>query len=395
MRSGKTVYVIGAGFSKAAGFPLQAEILPRIQEFRPENIDIISAPGFALSLFEENEQLLFPFLNSIFESSQPTLEDIFTLLDQAIARREYCQKYSWKELDEIRRVLKTAVLFVLHDASEKIPEEQEKFYQSIAAYLIDERVKAPQDTEPSCFILLNWDSLLEDQIYKCLRSARGVGKVDIDYCCKTQPLATSPHVASPIQKANGLYNLKFIKLHGSSNWLLCPNCNKLFTGIGSEMGVWEQYAIPQSCPDCAPSNPDSETGPKLEPFLITPTYVKSFDNAHIQTIWDEAYLSLAEAKKVIFIGYSLPEADYHFRTLLKRALRSDVEVIFVGRNTSQFAVNTPKKLRHLFPVTRYQNFFGSNVEFNLSGAEGYFQQVLGERTLVNRIRSLRERFKRF
>ena len=390
---GKTVYVLGAGFSKAAGFPLQSEILPRIREFRPENIDIISTPNFAP--FEENDELLFPFLNTIFERSQPTLEDIFTLLDQAIARREYCQNYSWEKLEEVRRVLKTAVLFVLHDASEKIDEQQEYFYQSIAAHFIDERIKAPLDDEPLSFLLLNWDSLLEDQIYKCLRRTNGIGKADIDYCCKTLPLATSPHTGSPIQKAKGIYNIKIIKLHGSSNWLRCPNCNKLFTGIGGEIGVWEQYAVPQPCPDCSSGTRtfDEDSEPRLEPFMITPTYVKLFDNTHIQAIWDEAYLTLAEADKVIFIGYSLPEADYHFRTLLKRALRRDVEVSFVGRATSQAAANTAKRLRQYFPVTRYTNFFGPSIEFDLTGSEGYFGGVLGERTLVNRMRSLKRRFR--
>ncbi|NQT91624.1 MAG: hypothetical protein HQ559_02600, partial [Lentisphaerae bacterium] len=79
----KTVYVLGAGFSRAAGFPLQAEILQRVRGLYavdlPEDVS-----GQAL----EDNASTRKFLDGQFGADQePTLEDVFTLLDEIIADR--------------------------------------------------------------------------------------------------------------------------------------------------------------------------------------------------------------------------------------------------------------------------------------------------------------------
>lgn len=43
-------------------------------------------------------------------------------------------------------------------------------------------------------------------------------------------------------------------------------------------------------------------------YAGTPTFVKRFDNPHLQMTWHNAFIELVEADKVVFIGYSLPGA---------------------------------------------------------------------------------------
>jgi NAD-dependent SIR2 family protein deacetylase len=233
-----------------------------------------------------------------------------------------------------------------------------------------------------------------------LRKTNGIKKADVDYCCYTTPLEeTCPHTPSILQKAKKIFNLKIMKIHGSVNWLQCPNCNRLFTGVGDEKDVWEQYFKPKHCPDCNSfmmlEPDDASKSPLLEQFFITPTFVKIFENAHIKMTWYNAYMDLSEATEVVFIGYSLPEADYHFRTLLRRAIRRDASITVVLTNSDKPKDYIPKYLHSTFPVIRYKSFFGHDrLSFDLSGTKAYFQRVMGEQTIRGRLQSLRNRFRR-
>lgn len=392
----KTVYVIGAGFSFEGGFPLQAQILERILKY---DINILSGEksDYFLrlnNLFLPQKKSLKEFLGKVFSSSKiPSLEDVFTLLDQTIARKAYCLGYSWEDLNKIRNSLKYAILIIFHDASVRIKEENSDFYREVASYLVSERVKASLKGDPFSILSLNWDTLLEDSIYWCLNKVSALKKIDIDYCCYTTPIGKScPHTPSLIQKAKKIYNLKILKLHGSANWLWCPNCDRLYTGVGSKDSVWELYVLPRSCENCVKlSKTDkAEPVPVLEPFFITPTFTKVFDNTHIQMIWHNAYVELAEADKVVFIGYSLPEADYHLRTLIRRAVRPEAQIDIILKKTDIPSAGTFERLKRYYPATRYQEFFGmKRIKLYSTGMRGYFNNKIG--TLQGNIRILKGR----
>jgi hypothetical protein len=53
--------------------------------------------------------------------------------------------------------------------------------------------------------------------------------------------------------------------------------------------------------------------------IATFSYRKSFRTAAYPAIWSEAENILANSKKWIFIGYSLPEADFELKHLIKNA----------------------------------------------------------------------------
>jgi hypothetical protein len=155
-----------------------------------------------------------------------------------------------------------------------------------------------------------------------------------------------------------------------------------------------QYVSPPLCRFClsfAASEEELQGAPLLEPFFVTPTFLKIFDNPHIRMIWHNAYIELVEATRVVFVGYSLPEADYHLRALLRRAIRPATEVVAVLIKEDAPDDSTPLHLRSLLPAERYRAFFGDDrVTLRLEGAKGFFETELGQGSLSDRIDAIRQ-----
>jgi len=389
-RNGRIVYVIGAGFSKPAGFPLQAEILERVRSFTYLDLaDDVPAQASSDNLQTQK------FLGERFGSDQePTLEDVFTLLDQLIAGKVALPGYSVQQLHEVRDVLDRAILLPFHQASASVRDTGAEFYRSVAAFMLRSALSgAPVDGTVS-IVSLNWDSLMEDSLVWCVRELAGRDLAGVEYCCPLSSLTGKAWSYGPPSSTSGSGTIKVAKLHGSTNWLSCPMCKRLFTGLGSDQDVWRLYVRPRKCPHCMklwldPSVVRGEA-PELEPFFVTPTFAKVFDNPHIQLIWHTAFVELSEADEVVFIGYSLPDADYHVRTLLRRAIRRDARITVVLTQGDETRRNTPKNLRRFLPAERYRVFFGSDRPiFELSGVEGYFNRVMGSASLRQRLAGMR------
>ncbi|MCB9772655.1 MAG: hypothetical protein H6754_08930 [Candidatus Omnitrophica bacterium] len=400
LKKQKTVYILGAGFSYEAGFPLQTDILRRIQETKVGLLSGDTTDDFLLlsELFlahQERSDTLKEFLTRVFSSSvNPSLEDVFTLLDQTIAKRGFCLKYSWKELNEINDSLKRAILTIFHYSADKLRKNPVLFYNQFACHLLEERFKNGLAEDSISVISLNWDTLIEDRIYECIESTQTYKKIDVDYCSYTTPIHKDClHTPSLIQKAKKIYNLKILKLHGSINWLLCPNCNRLHTGLGSKESIWNLYVKPRKCESCKilSDAKEAEKIPDMEPLFVTPTFTKVFDNTHIQMVWHNAHVEIAEADRIVFIGYSLPEADYHFRTLIKRAIRSDTFIDVVLKRNDKISRDTKPFQRKFFAETRYRNFFGENrVRFYWDGVGGYFRDTFKGMNLTARLKRIKK-----
>lgn len=395
--SSHTVYVLGAGFSYGAKVPLQAKILERLRQLRlaidtPE-ADFFERMPIELAVhFQDTWGKIQEFLDKIFSGvMNPSLEDVFTLLDQTIETRGYCLGMNWVDLEMVRTALYKAIVILFLDCKHTGGIDL-LLYRHIALELMVQRLAARQSGRGVSVISVNWDCILEDAIYWCLEKLE-TKAIDIDYCCYSIPFeGTSRHTTSILQKAKNLYNLKVMKLHGSVNWLLCPNCNRLSVGLGATAEQLCEYTIGRRCLECSESWLSDEgtevTGAILEPFIISPTFMKQFDNVHIQMVWHNAYMDLCRADKVVFIGYSLPEADYHLRTLLKRAIRvgTAIDVVLVDDDR---APDEPafENIRHKYAASRYEAFFGTgeHIKYYFDGVEGYFAEMCDGVTLDDKL----------
>jgi hypothetical protein len=101
-----------------------------------------------------------------------------------------------------------------------------------------------------------------------------------------------------------------LKLHGSLNWLYCPICRAIDLTETTKGGL-TALLNEANCDEC---------GVQREAVIITPSYLKEYNNNFVIQVWRAAELKLQKADEVVFIGYSLPDADIVLRMLFTRAL---------------------------------------------------------------------------
>ena len=61
--------------------------------------------------------------------------------------------------------------------------------------------------------------------------------------------------------------------------------------------------------------------------------MKDLRNPVVSTIGSEIEQELRIAKKVVFVGYSLPDADVHVRALFAKSLSRDTQIVVVNPDT--------------------------------------------------------------
>jgi hypothetical protein len=351
----KEVYILGAGFSIDGGAPKQKNILQEIYNLKNTT-----------SKFYKKRKDLFSFLKILFpleikDIIHINLEDIFTILDKAIINDEFIQDFSPKELREKKKLLNYCTIFTfktLIDKTDRI------FYDELSGILVNLRIAAQKDGDPFSIINLNWDTILDNSLDSATEEYNNTVKLEdscfVDYCTYTNFFEGMKfHISSSKIKAMGYYNVKMLKLHGSFNWLICSNCNRLFVNsfYSQLLEVENNSKIRFDCMGCQIEN-------SFKSALISPTLLKDLNNVHLKLIWHNTGIELMEAKKIIFVGYSFPLADYDFRYLLKKSIRTnaDIEIVLLDDEESKLAFE------------RYKLFFGSRIKVEYkNGCESYFR----------------------
>ena len=143
----------------------------------------------------------------------------------------------------------------------------------------------------------------------------------------------NPREPVTISKGGDPKSIKIIKIHGSVNWKYCNCCNQVLltpwqTKIDLSSMSFKGY-IYASC-----ANPETVEfdlvcpldGNKYETFIVPPSHIKDLSHPAINKLLDEAALEFRLAKKIVFVGYSFPEADVHFKALLKKNIRTNIEL---------------------------------------------------------------------
>ena len=81
----------------------------------------------------------------------------------------------------------------------------------------------------------------------------------------------------------GGYNIKYLKLHGSMNWLHCPNCQRMYVKFGEKTILQNK----QHCRHCMENYKfsENESSIELRGNLLLPTFIKDLSNIQIQLIF--------------------------------------------------------------------------------------------------------------
>jgi hypothetical protein len=312
----RTLFFFGAGASAAESpfAPTNYELYDRIRRSLVERRRLHPTLHRFLDRWEKDDY-----------AHMPTVEELLSILDTCLQRGEPIgQGWSITELTRCREELLGFIHeFIGLTCEERGAEAHDKsLYQRLLTCLSREHLT---------LISLNYDTLLDGAIRRVgLRADYG-----LDFL-------VAPDVPPDTPK------IKLFKLHGSLNWAYCPSClTTLYTEVRRITSRWH-------CPNC---------GRQLEALIVPPSPLKVPPSPFLSALWKKAEWELAQTCEIVFIGYSLSDADANIRYLLFRGFFDEVPRVTVVLDMESPAV-----------MDRYRRLFPGGVSFYLGGFEEYLRR---------------------
>lgn len=294
----------------------------------------------------------------------PGLPLFMSLLDMALDRHQsFHRQWDVNRISEIRqamepRYFRTAGTQALSGTNQQPLYPLQKFY--------------PFPEEP-CVISLNYDLIIDTALMFYSEQRDDHEGRFPNYCCdiRTEFYRNEPRRFGSL-----------LKLHGSLNWLHCKTCHRLEIGASESkrflkvlnrlLGSSAQTTLETSC--MWQGNPCQICGSEMRPLLIAPTQLKDYRNPHLMQVCYEAERVLRESRRVIFIGYSLPDDDLEVIYLFKRGLAHLLpkQITVVEYDLTNPTLNAHEVGR------RYRALFG-DVDWHPEGLDSWLiQQQVSE-----------------
>lgn len=338
--------IVGAGFSLNAGLPLAGGFtkellsLGRVVEDGPSARQIAFIKSFADRVFGEGA--------SRTADDWPDLEDIFTLIDlSANTGHHLGPHYSAADLRVVRRAIIVRMIRMLSQTYRRKQRSPDAKWKALETFFDGFRA------DISAVLSLNWDTVFERGIARAQTLRR------VDYGCHARAVMFNGN--DLIDRSLTGDTLHILKPHGSVNWLYCDACRETFWVPPSDtdkvaqtlfrLRDWDVLPKPNSKLPLirSPACPHCETQ-SLGTRFATFSYRKALDFPMHSASWKTAEQYLKGTADWVFIGYSMPAADFEFKHLLKRVQltegdRPNITVITGGRDCDS-------------TIDRYKKFFG-------------------------------------
>lgn len=360
-----TAFILGSGFSANAGIPPQSSLSENF--FAPLKDGEDSICKYCRKIVLYFSDLVFKYKPDVSAPSVvPDIEDFFTLIDLSASTGHYLGRELRPNI--LRAIRRAGIFLILHIINES--RGPQSGVTDHAKNFVDKFVN---NNKFYNFISTNWDIVLENRISP---------NIGINYFISS----------SFDNNITGSEFCNIAKVHGSSNWMYCENCKtitvernqkntvdgKINLNMQEIRSMNEELILgltrlelknieraltlaPRECDPCKVN---------MASHIATFSFTKSFNTPHFPHVWFEAENMLARNKNWVFIGYSLPKADYVFNHLLKTAnMRGEDEkqIIAVGLKPQ----NGDDLTR-----SRYSQFFGSQlVDYYDAGLEGFMKKV--------------------
>ena len=320
------LFVMGAGTSHPDGVPLQQDILPMIVSDAVEEISK-STIGKQVREFMSDNFFIDPDTGSF-----PKLEAIFGFLDYFIQQNEsLSSKYTNENIREIKENLIKIIHYIVDLRTDKRSKTYHLFWDAVL-----------RCNRNISIVTLNYDTLLE-QAFDFLFQKYGY----IDYSIhlmnydklaelKEFNFWINPREPISILPGEDPVPIKIIKLHGSLNWKYCNCCNHtLLTPWDRKIDLHRGKLIGHTFPEekeydyyCPIDRTDFQT------LIVPPSYIKSLYNPVVTQLFAEASREIRMSRKIVFIGYSLSDADVHIKALFKKHLKPDTDLVVVNPKRS-------------------------------------------------------------
>lgn len=305
----KTVFILGAGASRAAGGPLMYDFIDNAMRIYRKG-----EGGWADKHFENilsaRKKLQHAFVKSRIDLDN--IENFFATCEMAslIGKLSNLDQKTVESLPEslrymIMRTLEQAILFDINGNDKYIPSPYP--YDAFTDLLIE--LQKEKDISPLCVINFNYDLCFDYALsMKNFKPEYGLGKSN------PKQLNTIPHY----------------KVHGSLNWIQEKNSIKanLVKPLLMER-YWErlgfnrgrEYPIDTMELIFGPHKWGERIFP--DPVIVPPTWNKGWYQEQLKTVWRNASEALSSAENIFVLGYSLPASDQFFRSFWSLSTISD------------------------------------------------------------------------
>ena len=281
MKQRECVYVVGAGFSAGLGYPLTSDLLFRLWDKiendglknKLKNVIRFHHPSFRpekFATFPNVEQLLSEMLVN---------EQLFD------ASRQYEGKFAKGDLQKLQKDL----LLKIADWFHKISQTRQQNATNLA-WLAQFRENVRKDN--AAIISFNWDLELDRLLFEGNPNSASYG---FSNGSSNQPILLKPH--------------------GSLNWfeeeqgkfLKDSKRVQIFKSKGNDaVYAFLEFRAPISSKDRI-----------YTPLIIPPVYLKNFEKPVFKALWKNCTSVLSKAKRIVFLGYSMPSADLHAQFIMR------------------------------------------------------------------------------
>ena len=281
----KRVFVLGAGASHGAGFPLASELF-NLAYCRMDDDDqhqVERTLSYFYPVSRHNRQSIQKLVSVL------NVEEFLSLLNTAEEFNETLPTTFLKPglIRDVRASLLKSIVKLLVEKQQNA-ERSKKPVEYVDRFLC--RLE-PGDT----IITFNWDLLLERRM------------------CKTG-------LAFKLCPSEESEDIEYLKLHGSIDWYRGA---ELKSRNGFEVVYRQLYRA--SWPKVSRQR-NKLLSDKL-PFIVPPTFNKSFKGyADLEEIWVQAFQRLQEADEIYVCGYRFPSEDLFARFVFRRAIRFNMMI---------------------------------------------------------------------
>lgn len=311
------LFIVGAGFSSHAGLPLTNNFTEKLLDVK--GLKYPSQSSMIVKFLQDFVEKVFGHGPGSKPDEWPELEDIFTCIDlSANTGHHLSGGYSPSELRTVRRALIVRIIRMLDQTYTRGLRKADKDWVALEDFFSSVRA------DKCAFLSMNWDTVIEQGL------SRTQSISSIDYgCSATHVEIDSSH--KRLQTIASTNQIAVLKPHGSANWLYCDACRQMFwvppdktqwvanfLFKPSDATVMRKFIGEKlvrtrnvyNCPTCS--------APALGTRFATFSYRKALDFSMHERSWAAAEQLLWASKSWVFVGYSLPAADYEFKLLLKR-----------------------------------------------------------------------------
>ena len=356
-KADKTIWVFGAGasFSKPYNVPIQANLLETFTKIKPPG------SGKIRDEFEKLKKSVEDACKIILPGAalkNVTLEEVFSAFEiqsQANWATDDKKAMSRTAISDLRRMLVLTTGVRGRGNALKYKPHKRNNGTSPYAELLEKLfpVKCKNDViRAHVLVTMNYDINLD----RCLLNMRDskCGGIDLDYGVEFADYRLSGSFERP-----GPRCVLLLRLHGGLNWKRCLACQALYTTVSSHANVLPR----ETCRMCG-----SE---RLDHVIVHPSFTRQYVDPVLQIVWGRLLEELRSADRWVFIGYSLPPADVHLRSLLRHAFNMRTDA---GKKTSVFWVGyrkSPDDDNWLNLGERFFHLFGNKAVAWEKAEEGF------------------------